>query len=84
MRFNSLKGMPMSKPVFTAAKRLRRASCMMGRALHDVVFGFVCSCDDFFGDTEGGADFGTGEFAMIEELHVGTGELGFDDLGAAD
>ena len=30
-RFNSLKGMPMSKPVLAAAKRVRQAFCMMGR-----------------------------------------------------
>jgi len=39
--------------------------------------------DDFFGHTKGCADFAAGEFAVLEELKVGTGEGGFDDVGCA-
>src|ERR1044071_2599854 len=52
-------------------------------AAHDVVFVMVGSGDDFFGDTEGGADFGAGEFAVFEKLKVGGGESGLDDFGCA-
>ena len=51
-------------------------------ALHDVVFVKVAGGDDFFGDTEGGANFCAGEFAVLEELEVGAGEARLDDFGA--
>src|SRR6266404_1608974 len=48
--------------------------------LHDIVFVVVGGGDDLFGDTEGGADFGAGEFAILEELEVAAGELRLDDF----
>ena len=53
------------------------------RALHDVVLGVVGGGDDFFGDTEGGADFCARKFAVLEELKIGAGELRFHDFGCA-
>jgi hypothetical protein len=50
-------------------------------ALHDVVLGVVGGGDDFFGDTEGGTDFGAGEFVVFEEPEIGGGEGGLNDLG---
>ena len=38
---------------------------------HDVLLGVVGGGDDLLEDTEGGADFGPGEFAVFEELKVG-------------
>ena len=53
------------------------------RTLHHIVLGVVRRGDDLFGDTEGGADFDTGEFAIFEELKIGAGELGFHDFSCA-
>ena len=49
-------------------------------AAHDVVFVVIGGSDDFFGDTESGADFGAREFAVFEELKVGRGKFGNDDV----
>ena len=51
--------------------------------LHDVVFVVVGGGDDFFGDTEGGADFGAREFAVFEKLEVGGGETRDNDFVGA-
>ncbi len=48
---------------------------------HDVVFVVVGEGDDVFGNAEGGADFGAGELAVLEELEVGAGEGRADDFG---
>lgn len=47
------------------------------RAGHDVVFGVVGGGEDFFGDTEGRADFGAGEFAVFQVLEIGAGKRRF-------
>jgi hypothetical protein len=48
--------------------------------LHDVVFIVIGGGDDFFGDPESGADFGSGKFAVLDELEIGAGDRGFDDF----
>jgi len=40
----------------------------------------VSGGDDFFGDPESGADFGSGKFAVLDELEIGAGDRGFDDF----
>ena len=52
-------------------------------ALHDVVFVVVGGGNDFFGDTEGGTDFGAGEFSVFGELQISGGEFGGSDVGGA-
>jgi len=52
-------------------------------ALHDVIFVVVGGGDDFFGDTEGGADFGARELAVFEELEIGGGKPGNNDFVGA-
>ena len=49
-------------------------------ALHDIVFVVVGGGDDFFRDTEGGADFGARELAVFEELEISGGEPGGKDF----
>ena len=51
------------------------------RALHDVVLGIVSSGDDFFGDTERGANFGARKFSIFEKLQIAAGELRLDNVG---
>jgi hypothetical protein len=47
---------------------------------HDVVLGVIGGGEDFFWDTECGADFGAAELAIFEELKVGRRELGLNDF----
>jgi len=51
--------------------------------LHDVVFVVVGGSDDFFGDTEGGADLRAREFAVLEELEISGGKPGGNDFVGA-
>ena len=51
--------------------------------MHDVVFVVIGGGDDFLRDTERGADFAASDFAVFEELEIGGGEFGLDDLGGA-
>ena len=52
-------------------------------AAHDIVFRAVGAGDNFFGHTESGADFGTGEFAIFQELQIAAGKFRANDLCAA-